>query len=196
MTERRAANRASGGRLRAAALPLAVASLAACGRALTRRPVPDALAEDVAPFGRPGLRSWGDGLTEEEFARFIEQTRPRRWSLSAPRSRRAGRPTCISSRFRGGGRWGAFGAGALNGRTERGDRPGFKGVSSVSTGAMIAPFAFLGPAYDGTLREIYTAYAASSRATSRPNCWRRSRPSTARAASSTSAPPISTRAGR
>jgi hypothetical protein len=56
----------------------------------------------------------------------------------------------------GGGGGGAFGAGALNGWTESGTRPKFTVVSGVSVGAMIAPFAFLGPDYDATLREIYT----------------------------------------
>jgi predicted acylesterase/phospholipase RssA len=56
----------------------------------------------------------------------------------------------------GGGDKGAFGVGLLTGWTERGDRPEFKTVSGVSTGALIAPFAFLGPNYDGVLRHVYT----------------------------------------
>jgi predicted acylesterase/phospholipase RssA len=54
-------------------------------------------------------------------------------------------------------RWGgAFGAGVLNGWSESGARPEFTVVSGVSTGALIAPFAFLGPDYDDRLRQIYT----------------------------------------
>jgi hypothetical protein len=56
----------------------------------------------------------------------------------------------------GGGDDGAFGAGLLNGWTLAGNRPTFKLVTGVSTGALIAPFAFLGPAYDERLREFYT----------------------------------------
>jgi hypothetical protein len=56
----------------------------------------------------------------------------------------------------GGGDDGAFGAGLLVGWTETGTRPEFKGVTGVSTGALIAPFAFLGPDEDKTLREMYT----------------------------------------
>jgi predicted acylesterase/phospholipase RssA len=56
----------------------------------------------------------------------------------------------------GGGDKGSFGAGLLIGWTERGDRPEFKIVSGVSTGALTAPFAFLGPRYDGVLRHVYT----------------------------------------
>ncbi len=66
----------------------------------------------------------------------------------------------------GGGGDGAFGAGVLNGWTETGTRPEFTIVSGVSTGALIAPFAFLGPSYDATLKELYTSGLASSFAAS------------------------------
>lgn len=56
----------------------------------------------------------------------------------------------------GGGDNGAFGAGLLVGWSERGDRPAFDLVTGVSTGALIAPFAFLGPDYDHVLRHVYT----------------------------------------
>src|SRR6202171_4095978 len=62
----------------------------------------------------------------------------------------------------GGGADGAFGAGVLNGWTAAGTRPRFSVVSGVSTGALIAPFAFLGPAYDATLRDVYTSGIAES----------------------------------
>ena len=62
----------------------------------------------------------------------------------------------------GGGADGAYGAGVLNGWTAAGTRPEFSAVSGVSTGALIAPFAFLGPAYDATLRDVYTSGIAES----------------------------------
>ena len=62
----------------------------------------------------------------------------------------------------GGGADGAYGAGVLNGWSAAGTRPQFSAVSGVSTGALIAPFAFLGPAYDATLREVYTSGVAES----------------------------------
>jgi predicted acylesterase/phospholipase RssA len=52
----------------------------------------------------------------------------------------------------GGSDLGAFGAGLLVGWTEYGQRPHFKVVTGISAGALIAPFAFLGPQYDGVLR--------------------------------------------
>jgi hypothetical protein len=54
----------------------------------------------------------------------------------------------------GGGDAGAFGAGLLAGWSEEGSRPQFKLVTGVSAGALIAPFAFLGPHYDETLRSV------------------------------------------
>jgi hypothetical protein len=56
----------------------------------------------------------------------------------------------------GGGDRGAFSAGFLNGWSKEGSRPEFKLVTGVSTGALIAPFAFLGPAYDKDLTAMYT----------------------------------------
>lgn len=56
----------------------------------------------------------------------------------------------------GGGEDGAFGAGLLCGWSERGDRPTFDLVTGVSTGALTAPMAFLGSAYDPQLRHVYT----------------------------------------
>lgn len=56
----------------------------------------------------------------------------------------------------GGGEDGAYGAGLLKGWTARGDRPEFNMVTGVSTGALIAPFAFLGSDYDEVLKHFYT----------------------------------------
>ncbi len=62
----------------------------------------------------------------------------------------------------GGGADGAYGVGVLNGWSAAGTRPAFSVVSGVSTGGLIAPFAFLGPQYDDTLRELYTSGIAES----------------------------------
>ena len=56
----------------------------------------------------------------------------------------------------GGGENGAYGAGLLTAWSELGTRPTFKVVTGVSTGALSAPFAFLGSAYDQNLEEVYT----------------------------------------
>jgi hypothetical protein len=56
----------------------------------------------------------------------------------------------------GGGDSGAFGAGLLKGWTESGTRPEFKVVTGISTGALMAPFAFLGSKYDPLIEKFYT----------------------------------------
>jgi predicted acylesterase/phospholipase RssA len=56
----------------------------------------------------------------------------------------------------GGGAGGAFGAGALVGLSRRHERPRYDVVTGVSTGALIAPFAFLGSDWDPQLTEAFT----------------------------------------
>lgn len=60
----------------------------------------------------------------------------------------------------GGADEGAYGAGVLNGWSASGQRPVFSIVTGVSTGALIAPFAFLGPAYDPVIARVYTSIDA------------------------------------
>ena len=101
------------------------------------------------PVGKPSIRYWADAT-----ASAVQGT-----------ARHAvvqkGRPF-IYLALSGGGGSGAYGAGLLNGWTASGVRPEFTIVSGVSTGALIAPFAFLGPAYDETLRQMYTSGDAQS----------------------------------
>lgn len=61
----------------------------------------------------------------------------------------------------GGGAGGAFSVGVLKAWTETGNRPRFDIVTGVSTGALIAPFAFLGSQYDGVLEHLYTSGVAA-----------------------------------
>ncbi len=57
----------------------------------------------------------------------------------------------------GGGMNGAYPAGVLKGWTASGARPRFDVVTGISTGALIAPCAFLGPEYDAELERLYTS---------------------------------------
>ena len=66
----------------------------------------------------------------------------------------AERPLSILA-FSDGGAGGAFGAGVLAGLTQNGTRPLPSVVTGVSAGALVAPFAFLGPAWDEELIAIY-----------------------------------------
>jgi len=63
----------------------------------------------------------------------------------------------------GGGADGAFGAGALVGLTNAGARPQFSVVTGVSAGALLAPYAFLGPEWDKQLTDAYTSGSAEHR---------------------------------
>jgi len=56
----------------------------------------------------------------------------------------------------GGGSKGAYGIGLLNGWNDAGDLPTFKLVTGISTGALIAPFAFLGGDYLDIVADFYT----------------------------------------
>ena len=85
-------------------------------------------------------------------------------AVKANQRRNLARGVAATRRFlaiSGGGDDGAFGAGLLVGWSDRGDRPEFDMVTGVSTGALSAPFAFLGRAYDPQLKAVYTETSAS-----------------------------------
>ncbi|MGO6666623.1 patatin-like phospholipase family protein [Rhizobium ruizarguesonis] len=67
----------------------------------------------------------------------------------------------------GGGAGGAFSVGVLSAWSATKTRPRFDIVTGVSTGALIAPFAFLGSAYDDTLVHLYTSGVAEELASSK-----------------------------
>jgi len=122
--------------------------------------VPLADTTRAQPLGIANARFYADddakALTEEAM-RALERERTA-IQADKPTSAKTGvrLPPANYLAVSGGGDNGAFGAGLLNGWTETGTRPEFKIVTGVSTGALIAPFAFLGPDYDASLREVYT----------------------------------------
>ena len=102
----------------------------------------------------PDVRAWAGRVSpamERDFAQSFEQEPPADFPRGADGVVRY--PHLALS---GGGANGAFGAGFLNGWSATGSRPVFKIVTGVSTGALMAPFAFLGPQYDAALHEFYT----------------------------------------
>jgi len=76
-------------------------------------------------------------------------------------SRRRAAPLTILA-LSGGGADGSYGAGFLKGWSDSGLRPEFDIVTGSSVGALIAPFAFLGPGYDGRLEAIFTSGATEN----------------------------------
>lgn len=90
--------------------------------------------------------------------RIMADADPAAWfaHLNAPAGGQAPTVLAISA----GGEDGAFGAGALTGWSATGNRPEFDLVTGISSGALIAPFAFVGPKYDGALKRIFTKHDA------------------------------------
>ena len=143
--------------LRAITACLLLVFLAGCA-SIARLPAPP--AEQVANIdvlGVPDSRFWADGdpapivaYYERVLGRRLNALPPGRGGRMAP-----GHFLALS----GGADDGAFGAGVLVGWTETGQRPEFDLVTGISAGALIAPFAFLGPAYDPSLRSLFTEIA-------------------------------------
>jgi predicted acylesterase/phospholipase RssA len=77
------------------------------------------------------------------------------------RGMRAEKPLAILA-LSGGGAGGAFGAGAVAGLTRTGMRPEFDVVTGVSAGALVAPYAFLGPSWDAQLLDAFTGVAGDN----------------------------------
>jgi len=105
--------------------------------------IPFTAADEAAASipGMPDARFWAD--SETDFNNALPKT-PGPWLI-------------LSS----GGSDGAFGAGFVNGLTAAGNRADYAVVTGVSTGALIAPFAFAGPKYDDALRDAFTKVSAA-----------------------------------
>ena len=117
--------------------------------------VPRADTERAMPLGIPNARFFADSDPKPMIDDAMAALR-REVAQLPPGTNLRRLPPAYYLAVSGGGDNGAFGAGLLNGWTETGKRPVFKGVTGVSTGALIAPFAFLGSDYAGALRECYT----------------------------------------
>ena len=122
-----------------------------------RSPLPEEHYEASLVLGLPNLRYWGD----EEFpiGRHLPDS-PTREQLKALLPGLFGQELRILA-ISGGGQDGAFSAGILNGWTASGTRPEFNIVTGISTGALIAPLAYLGPDYDHVIESLYTEYSMS-----------------------------------
>lgn len=129
------------------------AMVTACGTNVPR--LDDAPVNSYAtPVGYKGIRYWGDielkKLTEASAVRLEQLREAHRKDPSVPLKH------ADYLAISGGGGDGAYGAGLLAGWSKAGTRPRFEIVTGISTGALTAPYAFLGPAYDGKLKDIYT----------------------------------------
>jgi predicted acylesterase/phospholipase RssA len=120
------------------------------------KPLPQPLASAAQIPGIPGAPYWGDSQPPGFEA----------W-LKLPEAELKAQFGGVMNRehhflaLSGGGADGAYGAGLLVGWTAHGARPEFTVVTGTSTGALMAPFAFLGPRYDPVLRLLYTGLSTS-----------------------------------
>ncbi len=128
---------------------------AGCGPLPRDKAVPFELQDRaMLPGLGPEVRTWGMQLNPAFHETLIRSVK---WEEEAlGKSGGGSLPRADFLAISGGGANGAFGAGLLCGWSEKGDRPAFKVVTGISTGALIAPFAFVGPKYDHVLRQVYT----------------------------------------
>ncbi len=127
--------------------------LTACSSTPTRRPVPPELYGQVEWLKGKAIRAFGEEPSQE----FLEDMITAGNALRQERTRYLDANGEISVlALSGGGSDGAFSAGLLNGWTASGTRPVFLQVTGISTGALIAPLAFLGEEYDDVLKDGYT----------------------------------------
>ena len=132
-------------------------AVSGCAAQLIRNPVPLNLVNEAKIENLPDVRYWGDELPhhiKHEMQLAYEQTKANRPQVFKKGFRREAKFLAIS----GGGSNGAFGAGLITGWTASGKRPEFDVVTGISTGALAAPFVFVGSKFDPQLREIYTTY--------------------------------------
>ncbi|WP_234709108.1 patatin-like phospholipase family protein [Rhizobium rhizogenes] len=113
---------------------------------------PDRVAYGPKAAATAGIEGFNDIRIYADTSRNLPETHA--W-LPIPRSKEVNYLV-----LSGGGAGGAFSVGALNAWSDGGQRPEFDIVSGVSTGALIAPYAFLGPAYDSILVDLYTSGVA------------------------------------
>ena len=125
--------------------------LMGCSSLPERSPMNAELQEVAAIPGIPYARNWGDERPYyfDEWMSLSKEDIRKRYPESF------GKPHNYLA-ISGGGARGAFGAGLLNGWTAAGTRPEFTIVTGVSTGGILAPFAFLGPEYDALIKKFYT----------------------------------------
>lgn len=127
-------------------LSLALSSLMLQGCAtIHREPFTEVQLVEATMPGIPAARFWADAPDASR-------------QMSAPFTGAQGEKTMLA--LSGGSDNGAYGAGLLNGWTLAGTRPEFSIVTGVSTGALIAPFAFLGSEQDATLKRLFTTISA------------------------------------
>ena len=133
---------------------------------VVRNPLPAELSGEATILGMQDIRAWGGEFSPAFQADLVESIRQAR--AVDPRGVVGPDGYVNVLAISGGGAYGAFGTGLLCGWTEAGNRPNFKLVTGISTGALIAPFAFVGSQYDHIIKKFYTSVRTSDIYTQRP----------------------------
>jgi len=123
--------------------------VSACAHVPERSPLPVEYIDDAEVLGIPRARMWGDEVPPWDHDWFEKAKADLKERYSGIYGRRH---TYLA--ISGGGANGAFAAGLLLGWTDAGTRPEFTAVTGISAGALVAPFAFLGPEYDDILKIV------------------------------------------
>jgi hypothetical protein len=132
-------------------------AVAACDAPARLASLPDKMRGTASFQGLPpDVRFVLDGSDDERMGRVAMQALARELAYAEKSGLKGLAPAATYLAVSGGGENGAYGAGVLAGWSALGKRPAFKGVTGVSTGALIAPFAFLGTSYDKDLERFYT----------------------------------------
>lgn len=136
-------------------LGLCATQISACVAAFPRDSVPQQYASAAeVPGYRHNVRVWGDSYASYPDRRLVRLRDERLKASKTDPSIKMAELNALT--LSGGGSSGAFGAGIVVGWTKSGTRPKFDIVTGISAGALIAPFAFLGPGYDDELEKAFT----------------------------------------
>ena len=119
--------------------------------------VPDSLTATAIIPGIPNARFWVNSIQGiDSILKYALEMRSREKRELSRMGHQGPLPPVNFLAISGGGDKGAFSAGLLVGWGEAGNRPSFEVVTGISTGALIAPFAYVGSEYDQTLKTFYT----------------------------------------
>lgn len=139
-----------------------ILTLAACGTVPPHRALPEDFHGMAALQDYPAnIRSWGDEAGDNLDTVIADRITAYKKIHQVDYDRDKKYPAMNYLALSGGGNNGAFGAGVVTGWTQARNRPEFSVVTGTSTGALIAPFAFLGPKYDERLKEVFTTLNSS-----------------------------------
>jgi len=136
--------------------------MSSCSSAPVRNPLPERFGDTAQIPNIPLAKFWGDEVPP--FAEAVYGQSRQKLMQDFPGIFGQEHHYLALS---GGGEKGAFGAGLMVGWSAVGTRPEFTMVTGISTGALMAPFIFLGPAYDAQLKEMYTSYSTEDLVTRR-----------------------------